>query len=311
MGVKNTLKATKRGIKRNKLLSFSTIFVITIVFAISSLFIISSLIAKEAVKYYETKAQAMVFFDKDTPEEEIMKIKEKINNPEYIEEIEYISQDQAFELYKEDFKDEKELIETITASVLPPSLNIRATSVENLTKTIKIITDEKEENPYIDEILFFEDVMEIMQTASTAIGYVSMIIIPVLLFITFVVVSITIGFNVTLHKAEIEVMHLVGSEDGFIKWPFKLEGMLYGFLGGLISAGLILIPWYLFLHNTANSDLSMLMQQTLRDFGLNFVTYPNTQFILIFVGLHIGAGLIIGYISSTIGLIRHLNLKKA
>jgi cell division transport system permease protein len=311
MGIKNTLRATKRNIKRNKFLSFSTIFVITIVFTISSLFIISSLIAREGIKYYETRAQVMVFFDKETPEEEIIKFKERIEDSKYIEDIEYVSQEKAFELYRESFKDDEELIETITASVLPPSLNVRATSVENLNVVIAQILEEKEVNPYIEEILFLEDVIEVMQNASTAINYVALILIPILLFITFVVVSITIGFNVTLHNKEIEIMHLVGSEDSFIKWPFRLEGMFYGMMGGLLSAGLILTPWYLFLYQSRNSDLYMLIQQTFSDFNLNFVTHPNLPFILTFVGLHVGFGLIIGYIASTIGLIKHLNLKKA
>ncbi len=309
MGFKNTLKATKKGIKRNKLLSFSTVFVITIVFTICSIFISLSLIAREAVKYYETKAQAIVFFDKDTPEDEIMKIKENINS-DYVEEIEYISQEDAFEIFKKDFEEEEDLVETITANILPPSLNIRATSVENLNKIIKDVVKEQEDNPYIDEILFFEDVMEIMQSASNAINYISIIVLPILLLVTFIIVSITIGFNVTLHKQEIEVMHIVGSEDSFIKWPFKLEGMLYGMLGGIFSSGLILIPWYLFLHLNKQSDLYLLINQTLRDFGLNFITYPDLYFILIFVGIHIGAGVLIGYISSSVSLIKNLNLKK-
>ncbi len=310
MGLKNTFKATKRNIKRNGFLSVSTVFVIMIVFSISTLFIASAIIAKKGIEFYETKAQVMVFFKRETPEEEVLKFRDKINNPENVENIEYVSQEKAFELYKEDFKDEQDLIDTITADVLPPSLGIRAKSIEDLSAVIEQITQEKETNPFIDEIWYFEDVLDTMRAISTSINYAVVIMIPVLSAIAFTLVIITVGFNVTLHKEEIEIMHLVGSDDSYIKWPFKLEGMFYGILGGLISSALILIPWFVFLNYTQNSELYIFVQQTFRDFGLEIITYPNLLFIGGFVGIHILAGIIIGYIGSAIALIRHLNLKK-
>ncbi len=310
MSIKNVLKATRRNIKRNGFLSFSTIFVITIVFVISSLFVGSAMIASQGIQFYEKKAQVMVFFNRETEEEEILSFKEKINNPEYIENIEYVSQEDAFELYKEDFKDEPDLIDTITADVLPPSLSIRAKSVEDLSTVIEEINQEKEKNPHVDEVWYFEDVLETMQALSTGINYAVAITVPVLTAIAFTLVIITVGFNVTLHKEEIEIMHLVGSDDSYIKWPFKLEGIYYGIVGAIIATALILVPWFIFLNYTQDSDIYIFIQQTLRDFGLNIVTYPNLTFIGGLLGIHIIAGVLIGYIGSGIALIRHLNLKK-
>jgi cell division transport system permease protein len=310
MTVRNILKSTKRNIKSNKFLSISTVFVITIVFTISTLFVATAIIARQGIKYYEKKAQVMVFFNKETPEEEIFKVRDKINNPEYVEDIEYVSQAKAFERYQEDFKDEQDLIDTISAEVLPPSLGIRAKSIEDLETVIAQINVEKESNPYIDEVWYFEDVLDTMRNLSASINYAVAILIPVLTAIAFTLVIITIGFNVTLHKEEIEIMHLVGSEDSYIKWPFKFEGMFYGVLGAVISSMIVLIPWYIILGYASRSDLNMLIQQPLRDFGLETITYPNILFILAFLGIQIFAGIFIGYVGSAIALRKHLNLKK-
>lgn len=310
MSIKNVLKATRRNIKRNGFLSVSTVFVITIVFVISTLFVGSAIIARQGIQFYEKKAQVMVFFNRETEEEEILSFKEKIDNPEYIESIDYVTQEDAFEIYKEDFKDEPDLIDTITADVLPPSLGIRAKSIEDLSTVIEQINEEKEKNPYIDEVWYFEDVLDTMQALSTGINYAVAIIVPVLSVIAFTLVIITVGFNVTLHKEEIEIMHLVGSDDSYIKWPFKLEGVYYGILGGIIATALILVPWFIFLNYTQGSDIHVFIQQTLRDFGLNILTYPNLTFIGGLLGMHVLAGIIIGYIGSGIALMRHLNFKK-
>ncbi len=310
MGLKNTLKATKRNIKRNGFLSVTTIFVIMIVFAISTIFIAGAVLARQGTQFYEKKAQVMVFFNRETEEEEILNFKDKIDNPEYIESIEYVSQEEAFELYKEDFKDDQDLIDTITAEVLPPSLSIRANSIESLSVVIGQINEEKEKNPLIDEVWYFEDVLDTMQAISMSINYAVAVMVPVLAVIAFTLVIITISFNVTLHKDEIEIMHLVGSDDSYIKWPFRLEGMFYGILGGIFSTALVLTPWFIFLNYTQNSDMYIFVQQTLRDFGLGIISYPNIYFIGSLLLANILAGIFIGFIGSTIALRRHLKLKK-
>ena len=311
MSFKNIMKATKRNIRRNGFLSVSTVFVIMIIFSISTLFIAGAVIARQGIQFYEKKAQVMVFFNRETSEEEIFDFRDKINNPAYVESIEYVSQEDAFELYKEDFKDDQDLIDTITADVLPPSLGIRANSIDSLSAVIEQVNEEKERNPYVDEVWYFEDVLETMRAISTSVNYAVAVTVPILAAIAFILVVITVGFNVTLHKDEIEIMHLVGSDDSYIKWPFRFEGMFYGILGGILSTALILTPWLIFLNYTQNSDMYIFVQQTLRDFGLEIISYPNAIFIGGLLGVNILAGIFIGFIGSTIALRRHLKLKKA
>ncbi|MHC1716271.1 MAG: cell division protein FtsX [Candidatus Dojkabacteria bacterium] len=105
----------KKNIKRNTWLSISTIFVSTIVIAISSFFISMAIIGQKGVSYYEKKAQVIVFFKKDAPEADILTFRDKIFNPELIDEIQYISQEDALLIYQEDFSENPDLLSTVTA----------------------------------------------------------------------------------------------------------------------------------------------------------------------------------------------------
>jgi cell division protein FtsX len=173
---------------KNRWLSLSTIFVITIVFTISTFFIISAIVARQAVSYYETKAQVMVFFKKETPEEEIFKIRDQIQQLPNIEGIEYISQEKAYEIYKQDFQNDQDLVDTITADVLPPSLGIRAKSIDDLTVVINKINDEKDKNAYIDEVWYFEDVVNSLKSISKVIDYGAIALISILGVIAFTLI---------------------------------------------------------------------------------------------------------------------------
>ena len=144
------LSVTKKNIKRNKWLTASTILVTTIVFTLTSVFVSISILLSKTIDYYEQRAQVIVFFKKGTPEEDIFKFKDQIDNPELIEEIDYISQEEALEVYREDFADDPDLISTVTADSLPASLEIRAKNIDALITLIDNINKAREINPNVD-----------------------------------------------------------------------------------------------------------------------------------------------------------------
>src|SRR5919108_382802 len=57
-----------------------------------------------------------------------------------------------------------------------------------------------------------------------------------LMAITLFVIVNTIRLAVYSRRQEIEIMKLVGATDWFIRWPFVLEGVLYGLVGAAIAA---------------------------------------------------------------------------
>lgn len=306
MATERLFTTAKKNIRRNKWLSLSTIFVSTIVIAISSFFIASAIFAQRGVKYYEQKAQVIIFFKKDAPESEILLLRDKLFDPELVEGIDYVSQEDALEIYREDFSDNPDLIATVTADSLPPSLEIRAESIDSLIQIIEKINIEKETNAYIDEVMYFRDVVDNLKTLSRIIGIGSIILISALLIITISLIRITIGFNINAHKEEIEIMHLVGSTDKFIKLPFILEGFFYGLMGGLLGATLLIVPWYIMVYYTQNTDFAFWVNQLLSDLNLGFLGSLNLTFILLYYLAHMLAGGLLGIVSSYSAVKRYL-----
>jgi cell division transport system permease protein len=295
--------------KRSKWFTLSTIFVTAIVFTISSFFISLAIVSRKAVNYYEQKAQVIIFFDKEAPEEEIFAVRDKINDPELIEDIEYISQEQALEIYREDFADNPDLISTITADALPPSLEVRAVSIDALLEVIDTVNNEKSTNVYIDDIMYFKDVVDNMRTLSRIINIGGALIIGALIVITFFLIRVTIGLNIKLHQEEIKIMHLVGGTEGFIKTPFIIEGALYGVLGGLLASTLIIVPWYIIVYYSRSADFWYWISQIIKDFDLDFLNQFNLLFVLIHYLIHIGVGAILGVVSSYSAVNKYLKDK--
>ena len=306
MNTTRVFSVTKKNIKRNKWLTLSTILVSTIVFTLSSVFVSASILTQKATDYYEQKAQVIVFFKKATSEEEIFAFRDIINNKELVEQIEYVSQDEALEIYREDFADNPDLISTVTADSLPASLEIRAKNIDSLLQVIENINKAKETNAYVDEVMYFKDVVDNMRTLSGIIKIGSAVLISAMALVTVSLIRVTIGFNIKLHQEEIQIMHLVGSPDKFIRTPFLLEGTFYGLLGGLIASLLIIVPWYTLIAYSRGTDFAFWVEQFLLDVKLPFLSEVNIAFILIYVLLHLIVGSLFGFFSSLSAVRKYL-----
>jgi cell division transport system permease protein len=66
------------------------------------------------------------------------------------------------------------------------------------------------------------------------------VITALLIAASLMLVGNTIRLSIYARRREIEVMRLVGATRWFIRWPFMIEGVVVGFLGGLVA---ILILW--------------------------------------------------------------------
>lgn len=300
------IDTTKKNVKRNRWLSLATIFVSTIVLALTSFFISIAIFGQVAVKYYEQRAQVIIFFKQNTSEADILTLRDKIYDPTLISDIKYVSQEDALSIYKEDFAQNPDLISTVTADSLPPSLEIRAYNIDGLLQVINNVNKEKDTNPNIDEIMYFRDVVDNLKSLSNIINIGAIVLITGLLIISFFLIRITIGFNINAHKEEIQIMNLVGSTNSFIKTPFILEGAFYGLVGGFLAASLILIPWYATVAYTNGTDFAIWLNQALADFGLPFLKSVNILFILPYYIVHLVFGALLGVVGSISAVKRYL-----
>lgn len=304
------LTNTKNNILRNKWLSLATVLVASIVFLTASFFIIVSLIAQRAVQVSETKAQLQIYFQVDTPEGEVLKVKEDLEKLPSAENVTYISQEEALQLYLDYYSDDPELIESVSADWLPPSLEVRATSIEELETITLAVRAEQEVNPNIEEVVYHEDVVNQLKSLSKGINVGAIGIIFIFSVITISLVFITIAFNINAHKREIEIMHLVGSSDSYIKVPFILEGVVYTSVGALVAAVLLLIPWYILMNYNVDSNVQFILSEITHELKLNSAREMSIGFLLIFILIHLLVGAMIGLVSSWFAVMKNLNLKE-
>jgi cell division transport system permease protein len=76
--------------------------------------------------------------------------------------------------------------------------------------------------------------------SATRVIKITMALLAALLVLaSILLISNTIRLSLFSRRREVEVMKLVGATDWFIRWPFVLEGLFLGALGGAAAIGLL------------------------------------------------------------------------
>ncbi len=88
-----------------------------------------------------------------------------------------------------------------------------------------------------------------------------------LVFASIALVANTIRLSVFARRREVEVMKLVGATNWFIRWPFVIEGVIVGFLGGVLAVLLLAIAKETFI-DPLSDDFALLAAPDTIDFPL-------------------------------------------
>ena len=80
-------------------------------------------------------------------------------------------------------------------------------------------------------------------TISNVLGVVSTGIIAILLIVSLLIISNTVKLAMYDRKNEIAIMKMVGATNGFIRFPFIVQGFFLGILGAALAFG---AEWFLY-----------------------------------------------------------------
>ena len=87
----------------------------------------------------------------------------------------------------------------------------------------------------VAEVAAHYEIQEGFQTIQKILNIASAIIITVLFVVSMLIISNTVKLAMYDRKEEIAIMKMVGATNGFIRWPFVVEGFILGFLASVLA----------------------------------------------------------------------------
>ncbi len=168
-----------------------------------------------------------------TPEQ-IDAIISRLKETKKTDVIKYVSKEEALKVYKSLNSNDPLLLEAVTASLLPASIEVTAQSPQDLKDLAKFLKLEES----IEEVRYAEDVVGALSRWIYSVRLVGAVLVGVHILITFTVILLVVGIKVANRRDEIQLFQLVGATPAYISAPFIFEGIIYGVVGGFIAWGI-------------------------------------------------------------------------
>jgi len=93
----------------------------------------------------------------------------------------------------------------------------------------------------IDEVRNKEEDTEKILSATGLVKILTGGLMALLVFASIALVANTLRLSIFARRREVEVMKLVGATNWFIRWPFVIEGVIVGLMGGVLAVLLLTI----------------------------------------------------------------------
>ncbi len=301
-GFRRVIRAGFVGFWRNAYVSLASIFVLTIaLFVIGSTMFINQLL-NTSLDILQSKVDINVYFVPDAPEEEIERLRNAVAALPDVAAVKYTSREDALAKYREDHKDDTislQALDELGENPLGATIAIQAKETSQYESIARFLDEQKaQEQPQVQVIdnINYNDTKGSIDTLNTIISatkQASLIILGILLLAAVLITFNTIRLAIYTSREEISIMRLVGAGNMYIRGPFMLQGIMYGFISGVLAL-LLFYPL-----------LTWLGPRTEAFFELNLFTYYIAHFGEIFLVLT-AIGIVLGLVSSTFAVARYL-----
>lgn len=286
-----------QSIRRNKLFSLASVGTMAACIFLFCIFYSIVVNVQYMVKEVENTVGVTVFFDEGLSEEEIKGIGEVISARNEVADMKFVSAEEAWENYKQDyFADMPELAEGFAQD----------NPLANSASYELYLNDIADQNEFVEYLKTIEGVRKVnyseiaatgLASVNNVVGYVSAGIILVLLGVAIFLISNTIAITITARKEEIKVMRMIGATNFLIRAPFVVEGLIIGLLGAGIP---LLIVYYAYGYAVrfCLTHLSILSRI--------LTLLPVGEVFKVLTPVSLGLGLGIGFFGSLFSIRKHL-----
>lgn len=286
------IKEVYTSFKRNIWMTLASIFTVVLSLFILGFFSIVILNLNKMADTLESQVQISVYLKDDLSQEEIDETKETLSKIEGLQDIKFITREEAMENFKERLGDQQFLLDALDdTNPLPDSFSLTVTSPQQ----VKTIADTVVALDSVESASYSQDIINHLFNLTHLIRLIGVALIILLTGAAIFIISNTIRLTVFARRKEIAIMKYVGATDWFIRWPFLLEGICLGFIGG----GLATIFLYI-VYNQVTQEIYEAMAF--------FPLIPQHPFINYISLAILVAGIIIGALGSIISLKRFLKV---
>ncbi|HEY4715195.1 MAG TPA: permease-like cell division protein FtsX [Candidatus Paceibacterota bacterium] len=302
IGLKRIIRSGWVGFSRNGIISFASILVVTITLSVIAGIIFSQAILASSLNEIKNRVDITVYFKLNTSETEISNFQSALEQLPEVAKVNFVSAEQSLQNFKEKHANDYltlQALEELDDNPLGAYMTVKAleaTQYESIAKSlgsnsvlIKNSADIIDKINYNQNKAVIDRLISLMGGAKKLGFLLTLLLMIVSIIFTYNTIRLTIFFS----KEEIGIMRLVGAGGFYVRGPFLVQGVIYGFISSLVTL-IIFLPIAYWLGKDMTGFL-----------GLNVFDYYLANFWQICL-IIFGSGIILGVFSSFLAINKYL-----
>lgn len=286
------VKEAVKSMRRNGLMTIASISTVALSLFILGIFTCGVVNLDNLASNLESQVEVSVYLQDNLTTPEIMDVGKKLKAMPGLTKMEFVSKQEALQRFEQRLGDQKDMLQALDGNnPLPNAYVLTFETPEQVKDTAATVTKFKG----VDSVHYGQDVVEQIFKITQIIRIGGIILIVFLACATLFIISNTIRLTVFARRKEIAIMKYVGATNGFIRWPFLLEGVILGFIGAAIASACVW-EFYLFVTGEVQNSLAFLP------------IVPIVPFFYKLAGGLFAVGILVGAVGSAISIKQYMKV---
>jgi cell division transport system permease protein len=239
------LREALRSMSRNAVPSFAAMASVLVTVLVLGVFIPVVQATTGAANDVRSRVLVNVYLKTDAKPDDIARVKTLLDTKvAHVGKVQYVSKAQALKEQRERYPEAYDLL---GSNPLPDTFRVTPDKPDNALKLKDALAPAAPGggtttiDPSIDTVKNSKDDTQKILVATRVVKLTTGLLAVLLIVASVLLVSNTIRLSLFSRRREVEVMKLVGATDWFIRWPFVIEGIVLGAIGGLLAVLLLLV----------------------------------------------------------------------
>jgi cell division transport system permease protein len=233
-----------RALRRNAAPSFAATATVLVTVLILGVFIPVVQATTGAANEVRGRVIANVFLKTDAGDRDVERVRALIERTPGVKSVEFVSKEGALAAER---KRDREAFELLGTNPLPDTFRVTPEDPDAIGQVRDALAPPAPAggrapvDPAVDEVRLREEDTSKILSVTHVVKLTMAMLAGLLVIASVLLIANTIRLSLYARRREVEVMKLVGATDWFIRWPFVIEGVLVGALGGLLAVLLIAV----------------------------------------------------------------------
>jgi cell division transport system permease protein len=241
------LKEALRALSRNAAPSLAAMLTVLLTALVLGVFIPVVQATTGTANKVRSRVVVNVYLADNITQPQLTALRNRLVTTPNVKAVNYISKQQALAELQSQRKGTSEAIQLLGSNPLPATYRVVPKDpgkvqgiVDSLVKVDPTTGKKTFAMAGIGDVRNREQDTNKILSATSLVKTLTASLAALLVLASIALIANTIRLSIFARRREVEVMKLVGATNWFIRWPFVIEGVIVGFMGGVLA---VLLLW--------------------------------------------------------------------